>query len=62
MQPTVVQAFIAAMGGAMLAANCLRRDKRPVGTGQDPRIKEWFRNLTQGPSAGTHAAGDRRRL
>src|SRR5262249_44557780 len=46
MQPTIVQAFLAAMWALPIAANAFARDSGQW-EGQDPRIKEWFENLKQ---------------
>ena len=46
MQPTIVQAFLAAMWALLIAANAFARDGGQW-EGQDPRIKEWFENLKQ---------------
>ncbi len=57
MQPTVVQAFLAAMWALLIAANALARDGGQW-EGQDRRIKEWFENLKQPDHPRVSCCGD----
>ena len=57
MQPTVVQAFLAAMWALLIAANAFARDSGQW-EGQDPRIKEWFEHLKQPDHPRVSCCGD----
>jgi hypothetical protein len=57
MQPTVVQAFLAAMWAISIAANAFARDSGQW-EGQDPKIKEWFEHLKQPDHPRVSCCGD----